>query len=374
MGQISGIQASLITNIAGIQAANISSIGPVSAATLGLGGGSVAPGNFPYSFIPGSDTVSGAVFSKASDVSNPSGYKILGPERFEDSDGNSTFELSNISSKFYNLDAENLQSFTISQWVRVNNFPKRSRNGGFIRKKRTSLARYDFKSTTTEGLSQGYIEFGATAPYYTNGVDFSKKYQYTYEPFSFGVCISNGKHPITLYTDYKFQLGTWYMLTVQVTLSAPGDFTNPTAAKSVKLWINNQVENTALFLGKPWSTKVKSKYYNDNRNRGNSGGSRLGNIFANIPEFKDYYLNSIYNQPQWSLTFKSFVNIFEMNHASFSPVKRFNTSNTGNVQPTYNSSMVNRNSYVDFGELNIYDSLNGFNTQELYGATFNHYI
>ena len=39
MGQISGINASSITNIAGVQAASISYVGPVSAAALGLGGG-----------------------------------------------------------------------------------------------------------------------------------------------------------------------------------------------------------------------------------------------------------------------------------------------------------------------------------------------
>lgn len=39
MGQISGINASSITNIAGVQVASISYVGPVSAAALGLGGG-----------------------------------------------------------------------------------------------------------------------------------------------------------------------------------------------------------------------------------------------------------------------------------------------------------------------------------------------
>ena len=39
MGQISGVDASLITSIAGVAVANISYVGPTSAATLGLGGG-----------------------------------------------------------------------------------------------------------------------------------------------------------------------------------------------------------------------------------------------------------------------------------------------------------------------------------------------
>jgi len=38
MGQISGVNANLITSIAGVAVANISYVGPVSAATLGLGG------------------------------------------------------------------------------------------------------------------------------------------------------------------------------------------------------------------------------------------------------------------------------------------------------------------------------------------------
>ena len=39
MGQISGVDAALITSIAGVAVANISYVGPTSAATLGLGGG-----------------------------------------------------------------------------------------------------------------------------------------------------------------------------------------------------------------------------------------------------------------------------------------------------------------------------------------------
>jgi hypothetical protein len=39
MGQISGINASSITNIAGVQVANISYVGPITASAIGLGGG-----------------------------------------------------------------------------------------------------------------------------------------------------------------------------------------------------------------------------------------------------------------------------------------------------------------------------------------------
>jgi len=39
MGQISGVDAALITSIAGVAVANISYVGPTSAATIGLGGG-----------------------------------------------------------------------------------------------------------------------------------------------------------------------------------------------------------------------------------------------------------------------------------------------------------------------------------------------
>jgi hypothetical protein len=41
MGQISGVNASSITNIAGVQVANISYVGPITAAAIGLGGGLV---------------------------------------------------------------------------------------------------------------------------------------------------------------------------------------------------------------------------------------------------------------------------------------------------------------------------------------------
>ena len=39
MGQISGVNASSVTNIAGVQVASISYVGPISASALGLGGG-----------------------------------------------------------------------------------------------------------------------------------------------------------------------------------------------------------------------------------------------------------------------------------------------------------------------------------------------
>jgi hypothetical protein len=39
MGQISGVDAALITSIAGVAVANISYVGPTSAAAIGLGGG-----------------------------------------------------------------------------------------------------------------------------------------------------------------------------------------------------------------------------------------------------------------------------------------------------------------------------------------------
>jgi hypothetical protein len=375
MGQISGVNTQSITNIAGIPVANISYVGPVSSAALGLGGGGISPANFPYKFTPGA-TVTGATFTKAEDVSNPASYKILGANRGDDSfSKNPTFELSNITNKIYNLSLEEATStsYTISQWVKINNFPKRSRNGVYIRKKRTALSKYDFKTSSIGGLSDGYIEFGAMAPYYTNGVNFEKKYQYQFAPLSFGVCISNYKHPVTLYTDYRFQLETWYMLTVEIFINGTPDSNELT--KNVKLYVNGEVQNTAIFFGKPWSLKVKSKSYNKNRNHGNSGGARLGNIFANIPEFKDYYLNSIYNQPEWDLIFKSFVNILEMNHASFSPVTLYEPgNNNGIITPTFKSGVTSSNSSVDFGELNIYNSYNGSNVSEMYNATFSYYI
>ena len=52
MGQISGVDANLITNIAGVAVANISYVGPTSAVTLGLGGGGGTAKTF-------SDTLSG---------------------------------------------------------------------------------------------------------------------------------------------------------------------------------------------------------------------------------------------------------------------------------------------------------------------------
>jgi hypothetical protein len=364
MGQISGVNASTITSIAGVAVANISYVGPISTATIGLGGGgSKTPSDFPYSFIPSTDVL-GANIAIASDIGSIYNYSITGAQRDDDLNNlikNPTIELKNIGSKFYNLNIDGLQKYVISQWVKINNFPRKLNQGHEVRKKRTSISRYDFKDTNVPGLTSGFIEFGAIAPYYTDGVNFEGLYKGVFSPFSFGVCISNYKHPVSLYTDYSFQLETWYMLSVEITFEA-GTINQADSVKGVRLWVDNKAQQTALFLGKPWRNRI-TNYGKNNINKGNSGGLRRGNIFANVPGFLDYNKNSIPSSEWHSIYFNSFVNITEMNYASFSPIKYFDSNNPNFInnsihQPhSYSTSTSNAavyNSRIDFGALNIY--------------------
>jgi hypothetical protein len=379
MGQIMGVDASLITNIAGVAASSISYIGPISAATLGLGGGgSKTPSDFPYSFTPGTNVL-GANIAIASDRGSIdlTNNSITGAQRDDDLNNlikNPTIELKNIGNKFYNLNIDGLQKYVISQWVKINNFPRKLYKGNPVRKKKTSISRYDFKDTNIPGLTSGFIEFGAIAPYYTDGVNFEGLYKGVFSPFSFGVCISNYKYPVSLYTDYSFQLETWYMLSVEITFEA-GAVNQAESVKGVRLWVDDKAQPTALFLGKPWGNKIKNTG-KTNRNKGNSGGARSGNIFANVPGFLDYNKNSIPSSELHNIYFNSFVNIAEMNYASFSPIKRFNldTINNGIHQPlSYSTLSTNAavyNSRIDFGALNIYS---GDTTPSMIMRYFNPY-
>jgi hypothetical protein len=373
MAKIAGVDASLITSIAGVSVTNISSIGPqqvINSGFANLGNRYQAPTGFPYTFIPG-DSVTGANFFCNGSIRD---NVILGRTNFNDKgNSDSTFQLRNLSSKFYNIEGD-LNRYVISQWVRINDFPRHIRpfTENVFRKKRTSISRYDFINTASEGLKDGFIEFGAMAPYYKDS-DNNYIHQYQFSPISLGVCIGfDGGYMVSLYTDYKFQLETWYMVTVEITSES---FNDPSSTKNVKMWVDNNNQETALFLGKPWSSKANQRNKrsnNYNRNAGNKNADFNDYHLAVFPKFTTYNPTREFKTNQtWNLLFNNFVNIYEMNYASFSPIRGIsgNTNSVQTIDKYGNDTKLN--SRIDFGRIDIYGG--DSNIEELYINTVSQY-
>ena len=368
MAQIAGVDASLITSIAGTSVTNISSIGSQRVENSGfanLGNRYQAPSGFPYTFIPGNEVVGANFFCNGSIRDNV----ILGRTNLNDKGhSDSTFQLRNLSSKFYNIEGD-LNRYVISQWIRINDFPRHTIHSDTehtARKKRTSISRYDFIDTASEGLKNGFIEFGAIAPYYRNS-DNNYIYKTQFDPISLGVCIGfDGGYMVSLYTDYKFRLETWYMVTVEITSE---NFSDPSSTKNVSMYVNNNNEYTGLFIGKPWSSKAnqRNKRINDySRNAGYNGYH-----LAVFPGFKLFNAEGLRATQTWNLLFNNFVNIYEMNYASFSPIRGIsgNTNSVQTIDKYGNDTKLN--SRIDFGRIDIYGG--DFNIEELYINTVGQY-
>jgi hypothetical protein len=369
MAQIAGIDASLITNIGGTPVTNISSIGSqqvINSGFANLGNRYQAPSGFPYTFIPGNEVVGANFFCNGS----INGNVISGKTNFNDKGhSDSTFQLKNLSSKFYTIEGE-LSRYVISQWIRINDFPRHIRpfTENVFRKKRTSISRYDFIDPSSEGLTRGFIEFGAIAPYYKDS-DNNYINQYRFDPISLGVCIGfDGGYMLSLYTDYKFNLGKWYMVTVEIISE---NFNDPSSTKNVSMWVDNTNQQTALFLGKPWSSKALQRNRRSNNYTRSAGLSE--HRLAVFPKFTRFYEGGekIKLGQTWNLLFNKFVNIYEMNYASFSPIRGI-SGNTNSVQTInkYNND-TKLNSRIDFGRIDIYGG--DSNIEELYINTANQY-
>lgn len=375
MGQISGVNASSITSIAGVSVANISYVGPTSAATLGLGG--VLPVNLPFNYTPGLPPL-GSTLSYATDVAAPSSHMFIGAVRGVDDEIYTapTFQLSNLNSKFYNYNYGTTDNIIISQWVRINDFPYHHASNGTlgIRLKRSSLSKYHFPSGN--GLDQGYIEFGAMAPYYLDAGG-APIYKFQMSPISLGVVIAGkgdqgaSNAPVSIYTDYQYNLNQWYMVTVHLQST---DFTDYTSTKNIKFYVNNTLVECAFYKGIPWKTRTYAGYHNKSRRNQNSpyyvNTSDSG--IATQPGFLRHDGNTQPSAPQYNYVFKHrFPNIAEMNHASFSPVVVY-AGNTTFSNPNGTKNRARQNSRVDFGELNIYTGTSD-NISTLYSNTSRFY-
>jgi len=330
-----------------------------------------------FTYQPGQTTIfNNFTASNAPDVSPASQGCFTGPRRKTTADGKNTvyddrnneysgqpvLEIANLESSIYDLDISQTSTYTISLWVRLVQFPSKydgtpgfSRSSGLPTKsKRAALARFDFKDNPETNHSNGYIEFGAMAPYYRN---FNNVYNYKsiFTPISFGAAICTKTHMQTVYTDYKFNLNEWYLLTLQ--LKSSTTFELPGQSLSVKMFVNDSQENIASCLGVAW--RQTQSYGNIN----NSIKKRFTGTVAGQPGFINRATGgTVYNNSFLNFSFFRFFNLSKLNYASFSPIKSFgsvnNNSNNGSTipaSPSQHTSFYKFSSSVNFGQLYIYN-------------------
>jgi hypothetical protein len=328
-----------------------------------------------FTYQPGQTTIfNNFTASNAPDVSPPSQGCFTGPRRkstnastiFDDRDNNyagqPVLEIANLESSIYNLNASQTNTYTISLWVRLVQFPSKYYNTkGYdresdqnIKSKRAALARFDFRNTPETGHKNGYIEFGAMAPYYR---DFDNVYSYksVFSPIAFGAAICGVKHMNTVYTDYKFNLNEWYLITLQ--LKGATTFNNISQSLNIKMFINGVQENIASCLGVAWrQTNFRGKSRPSIKKR-NEGTVAAQPGFANRATG-----GQIYNASSISLSYFNFFNLSALNYASFSPIKGFGSvnasPNNGSYQPiipAQHTSFYKFSSSVNFGQLYIYN-------------------
>lgn len=326
-----------------------------------------------FTYQPGQTTIfNNFTETLAPDVDPASRGAFIGPRRkslnvstvFDDRTtqyaGQPVLEIANIENSIYDLDVSQINTYTISLWVRLVQFPSKydgtvgfnRSNEQVTKSKRAALARFDFRINPTTNHDNGYIEFGAMAPYYIDS-DNVYNYKSVFSPISFGAAICTRTYIQTVYTDYKFNLNEWYLITLQLEGSAT--LNNKQQTLNVKMFVNDSQENIAACRGIAWRQSA---------NYGNTGPSyrkRYQGIVAAQPGFKNRATGgTIYNNSSLNLLFNNFFNLSKFNYASFSPIKTFGPVNfnvNDGINPPINSSdssFYKFSSSVNFGQLYIY--------------------
>jgi hypothetical protein len=331
-----------------------------------------------FTYQPGQTTIfNNFTATNAPDVSPASNGCFTGPRRkyegvYDDRsntyNGQPVLEIANLGGSIYNLNASQTSTYTISLWVRLVQFPSKylgtsSVNRGsrqVTKSKRAALARFDFRNTP--GYNNGYIEFGAMAPYYLDSAgDYT--YKSVFSPISFGAAICGAKYITTVYTDYKFNLNEWYLITLQ--LESNTNFSNISQALNVKMFVNNTQENIAKCLGVAWrqtGTRAPGKPKQPRKRYTGKVAAQPG--FANsIGANTSFSANAAFQ----TITYSDFFNLSALNYASFSPIRTFGRLNKGvndGINTPFNagasSSFYKYSSSVNFGQLYIYNK--PFNT------------
>ena len=333
--------------------------------------------NLIFTYQPGTTTTfTNFTSSLAPDVSTPKNGTDIGPRRknidyptvYDDTQSSGSYQgtpvlsLQNIANSLYNLTTANTSIYTVSLWVKVVQFPTKysgtnsyKTNTGFITKtKRAALAKFDYSYSGTGTQYNGFIQFGAMAPYYKN-VNGTPNYKSVFSPISFGAAICCAKYQTSVYTDYKFNLNEWYLITIQ--LESNSNFASTAQTLNVKMFVNNSQENIAQCLGIAWKqgggfgTKVK----------------RAQGYVAGQPGFYNCATGGIVsNASSQSITYNYFMNLARLNCISYSPILQFgyqgvsgnlnNGTNIPIISSPVHSSTFQVGSSINFGQTYIYNT------------------
>jgi len=90
----------------------------------------------------------------------------------------------------------------------------------------------------------------------TELVKYNNKYSKKWGPFSIAACFTiNKNRKISLFTDYKFELGVWYTVTLDI---LPYKDATIYEAFEASLMVNGVKEEVLLFNGKVWGKEAKN--------------------------------------------------------------------------------------------------------------------
>ena len=284
-----------------------------------------------------------------------------------------TLSLQNIASSVYSLNTASTTIYTVSLWVKVVQFPAKYQHtrsyrhnenpnvpgtsGLITRVKRAALAKFDYSYSGTGPQLNGFIQFGAMAPYYKNA-NGTPNYKSVFSPISFGAAICCAKYQASVYTDYKFNINEWYLLTVQ--LESNSTFESGGQTLNVKMFVNDSQENIAKCLGIAWKQNGK-KVNRVNILKRNQG------IVAGQPGFYNCLTGgTLSNASSQSIYYENFLNLARLNCISYSPILQFGDSgvgqnmNNGTNQPVQSqldhSSTSQVGSSINFGQTYIYNT------------------
>jgi len=338
--------------------------------------------NLMFMFQPGSTTLfNNFTSSLAPDVAAPSNGAVIGPRRvnvdytstYDDTNSSGSYQgtpelsLQNIASSVYNLNTSSTSTYTVSLWVKVVQFPTKYQNtlsyqrsdGDTTKSKRAALAKFDYSYSGTGTQYNGFIQFGAMAPYYKNASG-TPNYKSVFSPISFGAAICCAKYQTSVYTDYKFNLNQWYLLTIQ--LQSNSTFASSAQTLNVKMFVNNSQENIAQCLGIAWK---------QNASFGSTGHSKIKRAEGYVAGQPGFYNcatgGTVSNASSQSITYNYFMNLSRLNCISYSPILQFgyqgvgaiggnNGTNTPVQSTTGHNSTFQVGSSINFGQTYIYNT------------------
>jgi len=367
---------------------------------MGYSSGPILPNkeNLIFTYQPGTSTsFNDFTSSLASDVATPTNGALTGPRRvnteytssYDDTNSSGSYQgipelsLQNIASSVYNLNTANTSVYTISLWVKIVQFPTKygstlsyrhqqspesypgGTSGLVTKSKRAALARFDYSWSGTGNQENGYIQFGAMAPYYKNASG-TPNYKSVFAPISFGAAICCAKYQASVYTDYKFNLNQWYLLTIQ--LESNSNFASTAQTLNVKMFVNNSQENIAQCLGIAWKQAAKSQGPTT-YGSGHSKVKRKQGLVAGQPGFYNCATGgTVSNASSQSITYNYFMNLSRLNCISYSPILQFGGVSYNNNQGIFTPSQFSRTNGSNFFQVG--SSIN-FGQTYIYNTTFN---